>query len=99
MINYTFTDRNGAAWARVTKKAAIKAWMDGETVALCPRNLRPFTMCACEYTTKRADRAQYHADDIGARNDFNAIIGSFTWYICTNTETGKYPAFYVKMEA
>lgn len=95
MNKYEFTS-NGRVFTRVSKATAKKAYVAGFTIALCPSNLRPGTMWHSEYITDRETRGDYIFDDIGAGNDFNNMLSSFEYYNCTNTETGKYAAFFLE---
>ena len=94
MRKLTFTD-GGTTYRQITKRTAKKLYLQGFPVVLCPCNLRPFTMWHCEHVIKKADRAQFVTDEIGAANDFDNLVNSFEWYNCQNSETGKYTAFYV----
>lgn len=95
MNKYSFTD-NGHTFERVSKAKAKQAFVAGFTIAFCPSNLRPGTMWHPEYITSREMRSDYIADDIGAENDFHNLLNSFEYYNCTNTETGKYTAFFIE---
>lgn len=95
MNKYEFTS-NGRTFTRVSKAAAKKAFVAGFTIAICPSNLRPGTMWHPEYITSREMRTDYIVDDIGAANDFESLLNSFMYYNCTNTETGKYTAFFIE---
>lgn len=99
MKKYSFTEsKTGRTWERITKKQARAAYMNGLTVAICPVNFRLFTPWRYPYTTNRKSREQFIVDDTGARNDFNNVVASFEYYNCTNTETGKYAAFYIPVK-
>ena len=95
MRKYTYTER-GETWIRVSKRAALTAFMRGDRVALCPVNLRPGAPWYPEYVTSRADVEDFAIDDIGVRNCFTDRAASFAWYNCTCTETGLYLAYYVE---
>jgi hypothetical protein len=94
MRGLSFTS-GGTIYRQVTKKTAKKLYLQGFPVVLCPCNLRPFTPWHCEHTIKKADRAQFVADEIGAANDFDNVVNSFEYYNCQYNETGKYTAFYI----
>ena len=97
MNKYKFTD-NGRTFERVSKAAAKKAFINGITIAFCPCNLRPGTMWHSEYIFNRETCSEYIADETGADNYFNNLLNSFEFYNCTNTETGKYTAFFIEMK-
>lgn len=91
MRKYEYRE-NGVLYCRISKKAAKKAYITGETVVLCPVNLVPWRF---GIPINRTSRERFTADEIGAKNDFNNYVNSFEFYNCVNTETGKYTAFYV----
>lgn len=84
---------------RVSKRTARRAYQNGLTVAMCPCNLRPFTLHHYEHTINRKGRAHFIADETGALNDFNNLVVSFEYYNCINAETGRYAAFYLPVKA
>lgn len=91
--------QGGFQFRRVSKRTARRAYQNGLTVAMCPCNLRPFTPCHHEHTINRKDRAHFIADETGALNDFNNLVASFEYYNCTNTQTGRYAAFYLPVKS
>lgn len=91
MKNYEYNE-NGVLYRRISKKAAEKAYISGETVVLCAVNLLPQRFGT---PINRKGREQLTADETGVKNDFNNYVNSFEFYNCVNTETGKYTAFYV----
>lgn len=91
MIKRSFRDDNGATWERITKPAAIKAYINGKNILIIAENLRPFAPWHNEFITTRTAEA-----DADALKDFITTYNSFTYYNCINTETGRRPAFYVK---
>lgn len=95
MKAFTVRDNNGKEYKRINKKSAISAYMAGVTVILSPVNFHPFGLWGCGCGVNRKDRADYVIDEIGTRNDFLNIIGSFEYYNCINAETGRYSAFYI----
>lgn len=95
MRTYTYTDR-GETWIRVSKRAAVTAFMRGDRVALCPVNLRPGAPWHPEYIIHRDSVENFTLDEIGVMNCFTDRAKSFAWYNCTCAETGKYLAYYVE---
>ena len=95
MRKYTFTE-SGRVYKRISKNAARSAYKNGQTVVICPCNKRPFPQWHAEYTINRNDRAFLVADEIGVKNDFNNLVGSYEFYNCQNPKTGKYAAFYIQ---
>lgn len=85
MRNYLFKS-NGYTFKRVTKKEARGYFRAGFKVVFCPVNLRPFTPWHCEIDVNPVNCDGY---------SFNDVVNRFEWYNCTNTETGKYTAFYI----
>lgn len=100
MNKYTFTDNHGATWERVTKPTARKAYRAGAPVTICACNLRPFGFYnpQVEVSTQTASEPET-LESIGAGAYFERLANAFTYYNCMNTETGKYPAFYIRQEA
>ena len=95
MNKFEFTS-NGRVFTRISKAAAKRAFIDGFTIAFCPCNLRPGAPWYPEYITNREVRGEYIADETGAENDFYNLLNSFEYYNCTNTETGRYTAFFIE---
>lgn len=87
MRQYTFTE-NGFTFERVDKKQARKAYNNGLTVRFCPCNLRPGSPF-------RLDMDMNRAQENCAGVDFKKLLNAFEFYNCTNTETGRYTAFYI----
>lgn len=80
-------------YKRVTKKAALRAYKNGETVYLCPVKLAPGSPWHPETPLNRKQRETFVIDEIGLVNDFNNYIGSFEYYNC-DAGRGRYTAFY-----
>ena len=95
MNNYEFTDKSGATYKRINKKQAGREYLAGNTIILCPCNLRPFSPWAPEFPLNRKMREQFIIDEIGAKNDFYNYVASYEYYNCTNSQTGKYTAYYI----
>ena len=89
---------NGFTFKRIPKNAAKIAYKNGLTIILCPVNLRPGAPYHFEMTLNRKQREPFVIDEIGLENDFNNCVGSFEYYNCKNSETGKYTAFYIPVE-
>lgn len=97
MKKYEYTE-NGFHFERISKKTARAAYINGLSVVACPVNLRPGKPYHPETVLNRKNREQFTVDEIGVKNDFENIINSFEYYNCTNSETGKYTAFYIPVE-
>jgi hypothetical protein len=97
MRKYQYTEK-GFNFERVDKKTARTAYINGLSVVVCPVNLRPGAPWHPEAVINKRDRAHLVADEIGVKNDFNNWVGSFEFYNCPNTETGKYAAFYIPVK-
>ena len=94
MRKYQYTEK-GFTFKRVDKKTARAAYINGLSIILCPVNLRPGEPYHPETVINRKNREQFTVDEIGVKNDFNNYVNSFEFYNCTNSETGKYAAFYI----
>ena len=97
MRKYTYIE-NGFTFERIDRATARRAYISGLSVVACPVNLRPGRPHHPETVLNRKNRERLTADEIGIKNDFNNLINSFEFYNCTNTETGKYTAFYIPVE-
>ena len=70
-------------YTRISKRAAARAYCEGETVYACPVNLRP--------------GAPWHPETAADNSDggsFAAAVGWAEYYNCTCAETGRYLAYY-----
>lgn len=94
MKTYQYTD-HGYTFKRIQKNIALRAYKNGLTIILCPVDIRPGAPYYPEMTLNRKQRQQFVIDSIGLENDFYNYIASFEYYNCTNSETGKYTAFYI----
>ena len=74
---------------RVDKRVARRLYNAGEDIWLCPCNMKPshsWGMACLE-----------NKDFVGNKNHtFEEVVKWYEWYNC-NTETGRYVAFYVKV--
>ena len=77
-------------YTRVSKARARKLWGLGETVYACPCKLRPGESWYCEAILKKADHAY---------PTFDADVNAAAYYLTLCAETGRYLAFYVRLEA
>lgn len=78
-------------FVRVSKREAERRYNAGETVRFCACKLSPVNIWGCFCDCKR------EAFSPVARNrEFETVVNAFRFYNC-NGETGRYPAFYVKM--
>lgn len=103
MNNYIFTDKNNNHYKRIDKRQAKRAYDAGKTIVLCPCNLRPFGMWAPEVDINKNDFKKMGYDepliypDGSSDMDFKKRLMYFEYYNCTNTETGRYSAFYIQV--
>ena len=81
-------------YQRISKATAKKEYMQGKTIAFCPCKVNPENKWIIPYCVNRQQRQDYVIDDIGALNDFIALVNSYEYYNCQYNETGKYCAFY-----
>ena len=87
MNKYRFTN-NGKTWERITKKQARVAYNNGLTVLFCPVNIRPGSFF-------RLDMPMNKAQQNCAGVDFEKLLNEYEFHNCTNSETGRYTAFYI----
>lgn len=97
MKKYSYTEK-GFTFERISKKAAMTAYVNGLSVVICPVNLRPGAPWHPDMTLNKRNREQFVIDEIGVKNDFNNFVASFEYYNCTCGETGKYSAFYIPVK-
>lgn len=75
-------------YKRITKKEAARRYNAGEIVRICPVNVSPVNIWGMF-----SDAVNNHTAPICT--DFETVVNAFTYYNC-NSETGKYPAYYVR---
>ena len=75
---------------RINKRQARKAWNDGQSIIICPCNLRPNN-----YWNGNTWISKSKFESLGYDTDFDKIVDLHTYYNCTNSETGKYCAYYI----
>ena len=85
MNSYVFR-RDQKHYTRVTKKIAAFRYYKGEEVWLCPCNIRPDGWGGCMCVSVNKDTS----------GDFLLLINEYECYNCTNSETGRYAAYYVE---
>ena len=101
MNNLTFKDQNGVNYRRITKGNARNAFYKGETVFICPSNLRPFThfnFHADLNIENKAIKTEMENGYIKRENIFNYIVAQFEFYNCTNVETGRRVNYYIAVK-
>ena len=91
MRKYSFTDKNGKTWERITKKQARAAYNNGLTVLFCPVNMRPFTPWHLEIDVNKNFEGYNGVT-------FEKAVNAFEIYNCTDNETGYYTAFYLSVK-
>lgn len=85
-------------YERISKAAARKMFMDGETVYLCAVNMSPISMWQFAFGINRKDKERFVVDEIGMENYFMETVNSFEYYNC-GKECGRYAAFYKQVTA
>lgn len=70
---------------RVNKPTARRLFMDGQSVTICPCNMRPIGIWGMGAVISKKE-----ADDT-----FDRIVNAFEYYNC-NAETGYYASFYIR---
>ena len=88
MKKRTFTDWHGKTWERINRKQAKAAYNNGLTVIFCPVNIRLFTPWHLEIEVNKNFEGYNGVE-------FEKAVNTFEYYNCTNTETGRYTAFYI----
>jgi hypothetical protein len=78
-------------YKRINKTTARREYTAGKKIVFCPSNLRPFSFWNPQFITDKATEEEIN----GEPQDFDKIVNAFEYYNCTNTETGKYTAFYI----
>lgn len=95
MYSREFTDNNNKTWSRIDKRQARNLYNKGETLVLCPDNLRPFTMWHCEIETNINNLDAYDREKTDC---FDSLVNQFEIYNCVSRETGYHAAFYREVE-
>lgn len=91
MTNRIFTDRDGACWARVSKRRAGSAYEAGNDVIITPVYVDPFNMW---HPHARINNKRRQGVDV----TFDSIVNEYEYYNCNSSELGRYPAYYVRTE-
>lgn len=84
---------------RVSKREAERRYNAGETIRFCACKLSPVNIWGC-YSDLCRDSVYPIAENgftdiVPYNREFETIVNIFQFYNC-NSETGNYPAFYVK---
>jgi len=99
---------NGPIYERVTKRTARKLFADKVPFVMCACNLHPFGMCGFGMDvepSKYDSETVCLPDSRTAENGFRGvrrpyslddIVANFEFYNCSDRETGKYAAYYVR---
>ena len=82
-------------YKRISKKNAERRYNDGETIYLCPHQLRPGKPWYPEVGIVKGDKVDDCQYFVVASDDFEKVVSEFTYYNC-NYEVGHYPAYYIK---
>lgn len=86
----------GRVWIRLTKREALKAYMNGQRIVIVPEKLHVGvygTTSTRWRIMNRKFREEFCADEIGVKNDFNNVCKSYEYYNC-NAQNGKRLAYY-----
>lgn len=94
MHAYTYTNHQGTKMTRVSARTARKLWSEGHDVTLCPCNLRPDSPWGTTCTIWQDEFEPWTTHDEHMRH-YDYEVNYFTVFNCFNSETGRYPAFYV----
>lgn len=87
-------------YKRISKTAARKLYNAGKTIRICACNFSPVNIWGA-YSDASPDKYTNVSNDgfnttVARNKEFDTVVNAFTFYNCINSETGKYPAFYVK---
>ena len=85
MNTYTF-EKGGFTFTRINRTKARNAYHNGLTVILCPCNLNPASPWGFGIALDPRP---------GEGETFESRENAFTFYNCTNSETGRRPAYYI----
>ena len=87
-------------YKRISKKAAEKLYNAGQIIRICSVKISPVNVWNFFADCQRDSLTEISSDGFNttlARNkEFETVVNAFTFYNCNN-ETGRYPAYYVKM--
>lgn len=87
MRKYTLYN-DGFTFQRINKTQAERAYKNGLTIIVSPVNINPFgIMGGGSHITLRPG------------DNFNKVINAFEYYNCTNSEIGRYAAFYIPVRS
>lgn len=75
-------------YTKINKSKARNLWAEHKNFLMCASNLRP------DVWGVTVDRD--YIDRVGGL-DFDHMVDTFAYYNCTNSETGRRVAFYVKV--
>lgn len=93
MNNTAIADKD-ILYTRISKKTALNMYCKGESIALCPCNLRPGAPWYPDVILNRSNRKEYTTDEESVRNDFNNLIASFEFYNL-NPDSGSRVYYYL----
>lgn len=79
-------------YTRISKRAARAAYNAGQIVRLCACNMSPLNVWGACFDIRLAT-----SPVLDPSHTFDRTVNSFTLYNC-NSETGRYPAYYVCAE-
>lgn len=97
MLHMTFTDdRTGAEWYRVDARRARRAFLEGDTVTICPCNLRPFGPWRPSFSVWRDDDSiAWELEHYGPVDVWELFVNEATARRC-NGEAGRYLSYYLQ---
>ncbi len=88
MRRITYREGNrGATYVRISKARARKLHEEGKEVTIHPCNLSP------ESSWGYPPHLSWEPE-----RNFDELVNNFEYYNCANSETGRYAAFYAKLE-
>ena len=88
MREITYRQGNhGATYVRISKARARKLCEEGKEVTIHPCNLSPESPWGYPVNLNWESEM-----------DFDELVNAFEYYNCVNSETGRYAAFYAKVE-
>ena len=76
----------GKIYNQISKREALKLYLEGKNILICAANLRPFSVWS--------PGCMINKGPDGTENTFNLTVAMYKHYNCINNETGLYPVFY-----
>ncbi len=96
MHKHTATDHSGNRWERVSAQKARAAFLNGDSVTICPCKMSPWGLYNPSFTIRKDDETHsWELEHYGAAGVWERLVNSAIAYNC-NHETGYYLAYYLQ---